>query len=44
MKILITGANGMLAQEVKKQLNEGNELVCTDVQDLDITKAISITL
>ena len=37
MKILITGANGMLAQEVKKQLKEGNELICTDVQDLDIT-------
>lgn len=37
MKILITGANGMLAQEVKKQLSEGNELICTDVQDLDIT-------
>lgn len=37
MKILITGANGMLAQEVKKQLADGNELICTDVQDLDIT-------
>lgn len=37
MKILVTGANGMLAQEVKKQLNEGNELICTDVEDLDIT-------
>lgn len=37
MKILVTGANGMLAQEVKKQLKEGNELICTDVDDLDIT-------
>ena len=37
MKILITGANGMLAQEVKKLLQEGNELIITDVQDLDIT-------
>ena len=37
MKILITGANGMLAQEVKKQLKEGNELIFTDVKDLDIT-------
>ena len=37
MKILVTGANGMLAQEVKKQLKEGNELICTDVEDLDIT-------
>ena len=37
MKILVTGANGMLAQEVKKQLKEENELICTDVEDLDIT-------
>ena len=37
MKILVTGANGMLAQEVKKQLKDGNELICTDVEDLDIT-------
>ena len=37
VKILITGANGMLAQEVKKQLKDENELICTDVEDLDIT-------
>lgn len=37
MKILVTGSNGMLAQEVKKQLKDGNELICTDVDDLDIT-------
>lgn len=37
MKILITGANGMLAKSVKKRLEEGNELICTDVADLDIT-------
>ncbi|MBR3163050.1 MAG: dTDP-4-dehydrorhamnose reductase [Clostridia bacterium] len=37
MKILITGSNGMLAQEVKKQLKDNNELICTDVEDLDIT-------
>lgn len=36
MKILITGANGMLAKSVRKRL-EGNELFCTDVEDLDIT-------
>ena len=35
-KILITGANGMLANSVKERLS-GNELICTDVQDLDIT-------
>ena len=37
MKILITGANGMLAQAVRKRLEKGNELICTDVADLDIT-------
>ncbi len=37
MKILITGANGMLAKSVKKRLQSGNELICTDVADLDIT-------
>ena len=36
MKILITGANGMLAKAVKEELKE-NELICTDVADLDIT-------
>jgi len=33
MKILITGAKGMLAQAVKEELKE-NELICTDVQSL----------
>ena len=37
MKILITGANGMLAKSVRKRLEKGNELICTDVEDLDIT-------
>jgi dTDP-4-dehydrorhamnose reductase len=36
LKILITGANGMLAKSVKNKLF-GNELICTDVEDLDIT-------
>ena len=37
MKILITGANGMLAKSVRKRLANGNELMCTDVNELDIT-------
>ena len=37
MKILITGANGMLAKEVREKFAEGNELTLTDVKDLDIT-------
>lgn len=37
MKILITGANGMLAKEVKEKFEIENELICTDVADLDIT-------
>ena len=37
MKILITGAKGMLAQAVKEKFKEDNELILTDVDDLDIT-------
>ena len=37
MKILITGANGMLAKEVKEKFGQENELVLTDVAELDIT-------
>ena len=36
MKILITGANGMLAKEVIKKFKDGNELILTDVAELDI--------
>lgn len=36
MKILITGANGMLAKAVRNEL-KSEELILTDVQDLDIT-------
>ena len=36
MKILITGANGMLAKAVKNEFEE-HELICTDVAELDIT-------
>ncbi len=38
MKILITGANGMLANAIKEEL-KNEELICTDVADLDITNA-----
>lgn len=37
MKILITGANGMLAKEIKEKFAKGNELILTDVAELDIT-------
>ena len=37
MKILITGANGMLAQAVKQKFEKENELFLTDVAELDIT-------
>ena len=37
MKILVTGANGMLAKEVKKRFQKGNEIIATDVEKLDIT-------
>lgn len=36
MKILITGANGMLAKAVRNEL-KNEELILTDVADLDIT-------
>lgn len=36
MKILITGANGMLAKAVRNELKD-EELILTDVEDLDIT-------
>ena len=42
MKILITGANGMLAKSVKARLKKENELICTDVSDLDITNAEAV--
>lgn len=36
MKVLITGANGMLAKAVKEEFKK-EELICTDVEQLDIT-------
>ncbi|MBQ6486175.1 dTDP-4-dehydrorhamnose reductase [Candidatus Saccharibacteria bacterium] len=37
MRILITGANGMLAQSVKAKFEKENELILTDSKELDIT-------
>ena len=37
MKILITGGNGMLAKEVKERFAPNNEIIVTDVAELDIT-------
>ena len=37
MKMLVTGANGMLAKEVKEKFEKGNEVISTDVAELDIT-------
>ena len=37
MKILVTGANGMLAKEVKERFGKENEIIATDVAELDIT-------
>lgn len=42
MKILITGANGMLAQAVKAKFQPGNELILTDSNELDITDADAV--
>lgn len=38
MKILVTGANGMLAKEVKEKFARENEVIATDVSELDITE------
>lgn len=37
MKILVTGANGMLAKEVKEKFAKENEIIATDSAELDIT-------
>ena len=37
MKILITGAKGMLAKDVIARFKDKNELICTDADELDIT-------
>ena len=42
MKILVTGANGMLAKEVKEKFSKENEIIATDVAELDITNEKSV--
>lgn len=39
MRILITGANGMLSFALKKVLKPKNQLILTDIDNMDITKA-----
>ena len=41
MKILITGANGMLAKEIIDKFGKENELTLTDVEELDIIRSSS---
>lgn len=43
MKILITGANGMLAREVREKFSKGNELILTDVRESEGVKSLDIT-
>ena len=43
MKILITGANGMLAREVREKFSKGNELILTDVRESEEVKSLDIT-
>ena len=42
MKILVTGANGMLAKEVREKFEKGNEVIATDVAELDITNGQAV--
>jgi dTDP-4-dehydrorhamnose reductase len=43
MKILITGANGQLGRELQKQYGKrDDELILTDVKELDITDVIAV--
>ena len=42
MKVLITGSNGQLGYELEKTAPEGLELICVDVDQLDITSAPAI--
>lgn len=37
MRILVTGANGQLGREIKKQFGSQHELILTDIDSLDIT-------
>ena len=42
MKVVITGSNGQLGYELQKTAPEGIELICVDVDQLDITSAKTI--
>lgn len=43
MKILVTGAKGMLAKAILKRFKEEN-LICTDIEELDITNKDNVEL
>jgi len=43
LKILITGSKGMLAKTVIEKLEAGNELICVDIAELDITDQEAVT-
>ena len=42
MKVLITGSNGQLGYELQRTAPEGFELICVDVDQLDITSASAV--
>lgn len=43
MKVLVTGANGMLANAVKNEFKD-DELICMDIADLDITNTEAVNI
>ncbi|MPM30610.1 dTDP-4-dehydrorhamnose reductase [bioreactor metagenome] len=42
MNILVTGGNGQLGREIKKQLGKAHQLIMTDVQDMNITDCAQV--
>lgn len=42
MKVLITGSKGQLGYELQKTVPQGVELICVDVDQLDITSTAAV--